>query len=411
VLERAIDELEAALAKPESMQLEGWSALLDQLAALDLDRPPIDPEVAAAIDRSRLHEWHGEAEQATNVAEQAVALALEAEPRGWSASRSEALLQRGRLRINDHEYQAALEDFTHAEAHAEGSGYTAQLLRARLETAGVSIKFLRDAERGGLALLRAEPLLLRRSRPFATDRARRHELASVLASERGELGPCIGHAMAATFIYAVVHPDPVALARAYTSFAASLERLGVTDVESLYVLIDQLQRAELPEAHHQRFTTDYNRARHDLDSEDEQRRADGRATLQRLHREGDRSTRSLAARALLYDSLVWGDLATMRALFAELRSEHPEDAHVLMASARLGELDRAALDRVRAQHLERGDLLFVIMLEHDIASALGASACDLVDVGRARIDQLASEDEQKFLREAFERLWQSHDCE
>ena len=410
VLGRAIDELAAALAKPESVQLEGWAALIEQLESLDLDRPAIEPAVAEAIDRSRLHEWYGETERAWQAADQAVALAQAAAPSGWSASLSEALTQRGRMLEDRSEYERAIEDFTRAEAHAEGSGYGAQMFRARLEAAAVLVKFVRDRNRAHAALLRLEPLLQRHSAPLSPPRALRHELWSAFSMERGELGRCVAHSLAAALVHAVVHPDPAALARAYENLAVALERHGVRDVEPLYQQSDQLLRAQRPERHRSQHTLDYNRARRELESEDEHRRAEGRATLQRLHGEGDRSTRSLAARALLYDAMMRDNLAVVREMVDELRPELPEDPHVLMASARLGELDGAALQRLRQRHLEREDMLYVVMLDLDIAGALAAAACDVAERGREHVEQIATDTEREQMHEGVERLLSSLDC-
>ena len=85
--------------------------------------------------------------------------------------------------------------------------------------------------------------------------------------ERGELGRCVAHSLAAALVHAVVHPDPAALARAYENLAVALERHGVGDVEPLYQQSDQLLRAERPERHRSQHTLDYNRARRELDSE------------------------------------------------------------------------------------------------------------------------------------------------
>ncbi|HLT39813.1 MAG TPA: serine/threonine-protein kinase [Enhygromyxa sp.] len=410
VLRRAIDELATALARPEALELEGWLALIASVESLDLDRPAIDPQVAAAIDRSRMHEWRGESEPAWQAADEAVRLALAAARGGWSASASEALIQRGRMHKNRRDFEAAHSDFVAGEAHAEGSGYGAHVLRARLEHANVLVKYVDDTHRSHAALVRLEPLLSRYTGPFDSDRAVVHELRSTLAMQHREFGPCFGHAIAASFIHGAIHPDPLALTRTYESFALSLEQFGVGDVEPLLQYSAAVLEDQLPQSHVRRLNLDYNRARLELESEDREQQMHGRATLQRIYQEGDSAIRMLAARALLYDAIRNDEVERMRALVDELRPEDPLDPHVIMAAARFGELDLVTLDQVRTQYLARQDLATLAGLEHAIAGSYGAAACDVAGVGLARVESIAPGAERENLRVAFERLLTSLDC-
>jgi predicted Ser/Thr protein kinase/Mrp family chromosome partitioning ATPase len=412
VLGRSIDEFAAALAEPQALELHGWIALIESLESLDLDRPAIDPAVAAAIDRSRLHEWHGNSELAWKAAAEGVSLALETQPSGWSASMSEALLQRGRMLRDQLDYNGALSDFASAEAHAEGSGHGSHALWARLEAATVLVKWVRDPNRARTALARLEPLLLRQSQPLSPERATAHELHSSLAALQGQPGPCIGHGLAAAFIHVVVHPDPVATSRIYVNLAAALATLGLPDPEALYARGAELLIG-VPAANDRVLTLEYDQALLDIEADDPLRQAKGRATLERLRHQGGPSRRVSAARALLYLALRDDDLPQIRTLLHELRSEpgNAEDPHVLIAEARLGSLDLDALDRARTRTLEHGNVSVLADLEYELAQSLRFAACDLAGVGIARLDQIEATDARENSRADFERLLVSLDCE
>jgi tetratricopeptide (TPR) repeat protein len=411
VLRRAVDEFANALAKPEALQTEGWAALIEELESLDLDRPAIDPAVAAAIDRSRMHEWRGEWELAWQAAEQAVALALEAAPSGWSPSVSEALLQRGYMQKIRLEHDLALDDFAVAEAHAEGSGYAAQVLRARLEAAIVLISNQLDRRRGPRVLIELEPLLHQHTEPLSPERARVHRLRSTLAALQGETGRFFAHACAAAVIHVVVHPDPVETSRMYMGTAIGLTRLGLEGAEAFYARSADVLEHELPAGNDQRLNLDYDQALLDIESQDSKRQERAREVLERLRRQGSPSHRVLAALALLNLALRLDDVEAIRALLDELDANprRADDAQVLMGEARLGSIDLERLDRVRTQFIERGLYLDVSNLEYELAESLRLSACDLAALGVTRLDDVPSPDREQSHSD-FERLLASLDC-
>jgi predicted Ser/Thr protein kinase/tetratricopeptide (TPR) repeat protein len=412
VLERTIDEFSTAIAKPEALTIDGWVALIESLETLDLDRPAIDPEVAVAVDRSRMHEWYGESAQAWTAANEAVALAFSIAPSGWSPSASEALVQRGRLLKGRAEYEQALDDFASAEAHAEGSDHGAQVLRARLEAASVLTRYVQDISRAELALTKLEPALDRHSRPLSPDHALAHELHSMLAALRGEVGACIGHSFTAAFIHVVVHPDPVATARSSVSLGVALSQLGLEGSEQLYARAAELLGGEVAATHAVRLNIAYNQALIDIEADDAQRRMKGRATLEWLHRHADSHHRILAAQALLYLALQRDDVTVIRALVQEieLTPEGADNAQVLLGKARLA-AESDSLARVRARHLERGDVLTVSNLEYELAVSLQLATCELAQIGVARVDRIESKVTREQSRADFERLLASLHCD